>query len=495
MEQRADQLRRNHNDRSPEHLDVRDEEEGNGALHRALETLTERADIEEMIQESLSRDDADPNLANDAGETPLHVLCKRDNVECQDDDQLANIFLERCDEFRRGVQLDVRDARGHTALEYAAANLLPNAVEALLRRGADLAGFRFPSLALFNEFIRKHYRDFEVRAACGILRVVERLERAGYEMTRDDATTVMKIFIENDLCARSDDPDRYFYLQEEFVREATQIDLSIPEHASDDAPPVNLYPMNRVQVEMSDNVIRTGVVFEETMRDIESWVASEAGDGRITVLVMRDEEEEAKAWKGMREYLERESRIEIARTIGSRPADEAEISQLLESAREATERLRTDPAYLERSQVLRYGVVPSDVWEDARQRFEGQEEEEEEEEEEFRAEVTFHDLCLARPERTEELLAYEDNCAFSDLHNPYRIPLKFVRACGVHLCENLARRFFRRWTLEPFQRLQAGRRQLSKTCCELILKHLRNEDLWRVCLAAELDEDEAEGKK
>ncbi|CAB0041355.1 unnamed protein product [Trichogramma brassicae] len=482
-------------------LNKRDKKKGNAALHLALEMVTKRFDIT-LLVDVLLLFGADPNLANDAGETPLHVLCKRDNVEYQDDDQLVKIFFEKCDKHRRRVRLDLRDGRGHTALEYAAANLLPNAVEVLLRRGADLAGFRFPSVAQFNEFIWQHYQDFHVRTACGILKVVERLEKAGYEMTRSDATTIMKIFIGNDLYMRSDDPDRYFYLQERFASKAAGIDLRIPyrvkavemqrlfERArtrpqrptmSDGVPAW----MNQVDFRMLNNGPITAEDFELLTRLVEMSIARETAGRRITVIVDRDQEAEVARTRRRQAEHERRRRAFQERITAQRAAGaEVEVVEL-EIERE---RLAEEARFHDQSPLLRVRIwrtpqaapaAPAAALEAQRQYVRllraG----------ELRVERTFRDLCLARPERTEELLAYEDNSRFSDPRNRYRIPLHFPRVCGVHLCEKLARGFFRRWALEPFQRLQAGGHwRLSRTCCELILKQLRNEDLWRICLAA-----------
>ncbi|CAB0030036.1 unnamed protein product [Trichogramma brassicae] len=493
MQQWYRQYVRNHNGQLPVNFNIRDEKKGNAALHLALETVTKRPDVSEMIHQLLAGG-ADPNLANDAGETSLHVLCKRDNVECQDDDELVKFFLVQCDHFGKRVQLDVRDGRGHTALEYAAANLLPNAVEVLLRRGADLAGFRFPSVAQFNEFIRQHYRDFEVRAACGILAVVERLEQAEYRMMRSDATTIMKIFIGNDLYMRSDDPDRYFYLQERFARKAAGIDLSIPDRVQEmerqrllerarrtrpqgptmsyAAPPA-VMNLIQIQVDAAGRLLdreggrrqQDNGIHRTKPRGVGGEDEEETGGDRETETGLSGEEKRtASRWSCPSTC--------IAAAARERGRGEIERGGALprssrSSARQVfaipTDRVRTrlrSPAAVRasaaRGRAPRGGDVPRPVPGETRE-----------------------DRGAAGLRGQLRVLGSAQSL--------YRIPVQFPRVCGVHLCEKLARGFFRRWALEPFERLQAGRWRLSRTRCEPILEHLSNEDLWRICLAAEVE--------
>ncbi|CAB0043791.1 unnamed protein product, partial [Trichogramma brassicae] len=58
----------------------------------------------------------------------------------------------------------------------------------------------------------------------------------------------------------------------------------------------------------------------------------------------------------------------------------------------------------------------------------------------------------------------------------------------LQICENESRRFFLRWALDPFWRVIHYR--LPIEICEMIVKKLRNEDLYNICLTAERLEDE-----
>uniref|UniRef100_A0ABD2XBR7 Uncharacterized protein n=1 Tax=Trichogramma kaykai TaxID=54128 RepID=A0ABD2XBR7_9HYME len=84
------------------------------------------------VTESLLRGGADPNLVNERGETPLHVICKR-----KDNDDLMQRFLAICDELQVRVQVDVRDQEGNAPLHLAVRRRRLQLIGALLRAGAN----------------------------------------------------------------------------------------------------------------------------------------------------------------------------------------------------------------------------------------------------------------------------------------------------------------------------------------------------------------------
>ncbi|XP_023318591.1 ankyrin repeat and SOCS box protein 2-like [Trichogramma pretiosum] len=173
-------------------VDARDRS-GNAPLHLAL------ANYAKSLAELLLRNGADPNLANDAGETPLHVIGKdRDDAH-----ELARMLFEISDERRVRVEVDARDESGRTPLQWAVANLVPKTVAVLLERGADLSAFRFPT----EDYLFRDYFSFmhpaSSRATAGALDVLERLERRGYEPDRGDVLTIMKLFAKHKALEKS----------------------------------------------------------------------------------------------------------------------------------------------------------------------------------------------------------------------------------------------------------------------------------------------------
>uniref|UniRef100_A0ABD2WMF1 Uncharacterized protein n=1 Tax=Trichogramma kaykai TaxID=54128 RepID=A0ABD2WMF1_9HYME len=99
------------------------------------------------VAELLLRRGADPNLANAEGSTPLHMISKTSDEQ----PGLAELFFKICDEKRRLVKVDAWDKKGRTPLQRAVANIKPDVVDVLLRRGADLSSFVFPAKSYFGK--------------------------------------------------------------------------------------------------------------------------------------------------------------------------------------------------------------------------------------------------------------------------------------------------------------------------------------------------------
>ncbi|CAB0030973.1 unnamed protein product [Trichogramma brassicae] len=76
---------------------------------------------------------ANPNLINEEGKTPLHIICK----------QRASRQEELLAIFPRLAQLDVMDTLGRTPLRWGRGNLVPRVVNILLDHGAGPVSLRF----------------------------------------------------------------------------------------------------------------------------------------------------------------------------------------------------------------------------------------------------------------------------------------------------------------------------------------------------------------
>ncbi|XP_023313891.1 ankyrin-2-like [Trichogramma pretiosum] len=146
---------------------------------------------------------ANPNLGDKDGWTPLHMMCKKRDLS-----RFTTIFFETCREIDRRVEIDAVDKLDRTPLQWAVASLFPNVVDALLDQGADLASFVFPSDGYFGEEFDSHYPQLwiksKLRLVSRALDVVERLERRGYKLSRNDALTVMKLFAKRELFVDSE---------------------------------------------------------------------------------------------------------------------------------------------------------------------------------------------------------------------------------------------------------------------------------------------------
>uniref|UniRef100_A0ABD2W1I5 Uncharacterized protein n=1 Tax=Trichogramma kaykai TaxID=54128 RepID=A0ABD2W1I5_9HYME len=88
-------------------VDARDRM-GNTPLHLALEHSRKK------ILESLLRRGANPNLFNNEGYTPLHVICFK-----KYDYNLAELFFKIVDDIQQRVQIDAVDYANKTPLHWA----------------------------------------------------------------------------------------------------------------------------------------------------------------------------------------------------------------------------------------------------------------------------------------------------------------------------------------------------------------------------------------
>ncbi|CAB0042497.1 unnamed protein product [Trichogramma brassicae] len=185
---------------------------GDAPLHLAL------ADGNVRVVELLIKNGANPNLANEQGSTPLHVICTRDN----DDDESIDRFLKMCDDKSITLELDARDKLGRTPLQLAVVHSLPRAVDVLLARGADIASFEFPTAAYFVERFKSPSSSIASKLASvsRVLAVVRNLEKTGFKLDQSDALIIMNYF---DWCRLLDKPadfEENWYQKEEFVGKA-----------------------------------------------------------------------------------------------------------------------------------------------------------------------------------------------------------------------------------------------------------------------------------
>ncbi|CAB0033789.1 unnamed protein product [Trichogramma brassicae] len=169
---------------------------------------------------------ADPNLADENGFSPLHVVSK----DLYDDAEFLTLFCDVSKEVNRPLQLDAQDKNGRTPLQWAVANLFLNVVDVLVDQGADLSSFVFPSKSFFaerfgsiSEMDERERPAFKLWIASKIVTVVERLEKRGYEFDRSNTLDIMSLFAEFELFEKSTDLEETWCDDEEFVSKSKEI--------------------------------------------------------------------------------------------------------------------------------------------------------------------------------------------------------------------------------------------------------------------------------
>uniref|UniRef100_A0ABD2WRZ4 Uncharacterized protein n=1 Tax=Trichogramma kaykai TaxID=54128 RepID=A0ABD2WRZ4_9HYME len=126
------------------------------------------------------------------------------------------------------VQVDTPDELGRTPLQWAVANLMPNAVGILLDHGADLSNFVFPTESYFAMGLEPRHNmfDFKVGLASRAVTVVERFKKRGYELNPSDVLTIMQFLAKYELFKKSTDVEKFWYDDEKFAREAKEVKLN-----------------------------------------------------------------------------------------------------------------------------------------------------------------------------------------------------------------------------------------------------------------------------
>ncbi|KAL7303844.1 hypothetical protein TKK_0003968 [Trichogramma kaykai] len=442
----------------------------NELLHEAL--YRGRIDSFEFL---LSRG-ANPNAANRDGRTVLHVLCDgdRDRVEL-----LGRLF----ELSRYGVRIDARDRFGNTALHLAARSHHRGSLESLLERGADPSLVNEAGWTLLHQFCWWHRDDAEL---------LKTLLELGDEVLPVDARTAKSrdtaLHMALMRCGRSEDRR---VLESLLGRGADPNAANVKGET-----PLHFICRRR----RDDDLVKFFCEISETI------------DDRGVLLDVRDETGRTPLEEAMANTLPRA--VEFLLNEGAhlsgfvfRPAfrlsalsylDRESVPRYDERRHDFKLRLASGTMMvlelfenvgyeLDRSDALkimaffsRHGSLldeSEEAWCDD-ERFER-------DAKRIVVEppsLSLYELIRLPAEEAEKRLDFADYLELARSERLSKLRPRHLDPCARHLCEKLSRRFFTSWALDAF--VELIRFRLPLLCCKMIVENLKNEDLWRVCLAA-----------
>ncbi|CAB0037905.1 unnamed protein product [Trichogramma brassicae] len=428
-------------------------------LHLAL------ANDERNVVSLLLRHGADPNSANEAGETPLHVICRRQ----YDDDELAKIF------FGTKAKLDVRDKRGNTPLHLALVNYRMKLVELLLRQGADP---NVPNeegstpLHVICESHRFHHFMEKLFDVCDEVRRPLRVD------ARDESgRTPLHLALDRG----AEDKAELLLRRGRADPNSADNDGSSPLHVictRGDADyfaelffKINDELGQRVRIDSLDRFGRTPLqlAVAKIFPGLVEILLDRGADLSKFVFPTEDHFEESL------ETFEDKEKTDIKFEIAS---DMLEVLECLEKS--GYELKRSDALTLIKF-FVKHGLfeISRDLderWYDAK-RFAKRAKKIT-----VKSDLSLYDLVRLRPKEATKLLTVTRYCelAYSDELRELR-PARSREACMTQLSEKMWRGFFRRWTPEFLFAL--ARRRLPIPCCDLIFDRLTMQDWLRLCLA------------
>ncbi|KAL7307098.1 hypothetical protein TKK_0000831 [Trichogramma kaykai] len=349
------------------------------------------------VAESMLRRGADPTVANAEGSTPLHVLCKGygDNL------QLAETLFKLADErYRPILRVDARDGNGETPLHLATNQSGNNKlVDFLLRRGAD-----------------KNAAN-------------DKRETPLHNICRRGDIQMLQIFFD--------------------VNQEVNEEVAVDAVDSMGRTPLQ-WAVANFRIDLIDALLDRGAdlssfVFPDQPHFYERFTANVEG-----------------------QFL---SKVELA----------SGIMMVVEHLEDKGFDLERSDALMIMKLFAEYGLFEKSTTIEICLKFER-----------FanlvkrviiKPNLSLHDLIQLRPKEAAKQLTYKDyfelvgSKIFGRTFGAFRWP------CFAHLCEKLSKKFFRMWALYPFQELIHYR--LPEEICEIIIEKLSNEDLYHICLAVE----------
>ncbi|XP_014221882.1 alpha-latrocrustotoxin-Lt1a-like [Trichogramma pretiosum] len=423
---------------------------GDSTLHLAL------ASRHKEVAVLLLKHGADPNLANEKGETPLHIICERSCV-----DGLAKLFFEILDERQQRIQIDAQDKSGNTPLHLATWYRNAKVVELLLRRGSDpnsvnhegetplhiiaqkdglceIVGLFFQINDELNQLVQVNARD---KSGNTPLHLVPKIQKELVDlMLRRGA----------DLTLVNEKGETPLHM---IAKHARGVDLFFN---------VIKDMKQTVQIDTRDNSGRTALEWAVASccpLGVESLLEHGADVSGFVFPTATDFDQYGKIYQFFFPVGSYCSVIKLAVATGL-----LAIVELLET--NVGQELDLDDTLKVMGFFNKY-----ELYESAN----------------FSTTKDVDDLVDSILKEIPKKSTYMDYFKFASSYT-LKLHYKSKDACDLRLCEKVTRKFFREWALDCFMALIHYR--LPILCCDMIIDQLTNKDLYNICLAAKSQTDE-----
>uniref|UniRef100_A0ABD2X9A0 Uncharacterized protein n=1 Tax=Trichogramma kaykai TaxID=54128 RepID=A0ABD2X9A0_9HYME len=426
------------------------------ALHLSLKNKKKE------MAELLLRNGADPNSANNNGYTPLHIVCR---TNCD----LARIFFWILDEMKLTVQMNAQDNLGNTPLHMALRYGRKKMIKLLLERGAD------PNLANKKGSTLIHIvcdKDYKIEFAQMLLS--QKHQRVLVDVLDNDGNTPLTLSLEigrrdvaelllkygANLNFANNDGETLLHI---FCRKINL--LRILFELCDEQ-------QLQVQVDAVDKFGRTPLQLAVANLNLDAF----------DLLLDRGADVSRFAFPTESYYgAGFDSKLNYSFDVKLKMASGA--LAILDSLEKRGYELDGSDALTIMKFFAKHGLFETSP--DLQQRWY--------DEKEFASKakkkimkpgLSLYGLIQLRPDEAAKELTYRYYHELACAKNyPYFFSNGYQKIdCSLHLCEKLSRGFFRGWAMESFMKLIHYRLPLE--CCDMIVDHLKNEDLCNICLAA-----------
>uniref|UniRef100_A0ABD2XR05 PRANC domain-containing protein n=1 Tax=Trichogramma kaykai TaxID=54128 RepID=A0ABD2XR05_9HYME len=415
--------------------------------------------------ELLLRRGANPNSVNTKGQTPLHILCEKNQRA-----NLLKLFFKLIDEIEKTVQIDVRDNEGNTPLHLAISGGNAKMVQWLLIRGAD------PSLANAEGLTPLHIicQRFENRDLLKLFfKLIDEIEKTVQIDVRDNEGNTplhLAIFSGNALMVKSllrrgadpslanaeGLPPLHLIARRNILGDMIRIFLSI-----------NGERQQTVRIDARENLGRTALEWAvasclpmavksllDCGADVSSFVFPTPSDCDVYASIDDLDDDDSDDDNFDNFALDKICYLtKLAAATGL-----LAIVELLETRGYI---MNGDDALKLMGFFDKYGLYEST---------------------DFLTSKEVDDLVDSIFEEIAENPKYMDDYKLASSYKLPELPQESREACSLRLCEKISTKFFRDWALDSF--LQLIHYRLPIECCGMIMEELKNKDLFNICLAA-----------